>query len=34
MEAQPPEIELHKMETEGLDHRQIPEVSTPGEPMR
>ena len=32
MEAQPPEIELHKTETEGLNHRQIPEVSTPGEP--
>ena len=39
MEAQPPEIKQHKEqqqkeETRGLDHRQIPEVSTPGEPLR
>ena len=42
MEAQPPEIEQHKSETEGLRkketrglyHRQTPEVSTPGEPPR
>ena len=40
MGAQPPEIEHHKMETEGLRkkrprglyHRHTPEVSTPGEP--
>ena len=40
MEVQPPGIEQHKTETkglrkkrpEGLYHRQIPEVSTPGEP--
>ena len=41
VEAQPPGIKQHKMETEGLRkkrpgglyHRQIPEASTPGEPL-
>ena len=41
MEAQPPEIELHiketvglrKLETIGLYHRHMPEVSAPGEPL-
>ena len=43
MEAQPPETnnikwrqrsQMIREETRGLDHRQRPEVSTPGEPLR